>query len=185
MGSLVFDAALLFLVSKPCIERRAEGSSQSLAHWVLATRKFHYKDSSVYTSHILEAIRGIPRVGSPGRDNGCTGQDTSTPKMYILKVKGERNSKKAVQKPPSFLFILFLTNTHKLVMRPSIVASYLLQNLLVVQAAKHQLFTSTYGTPFIYTVEFDDKAHSLKLLASTNVPVGSQWLALSVSVGLI
>ncbi|KAF2670401.1 3-carboxy-cis,cis-mucoante lactonizing enzyme [Microthyrium microscopicum] len=55
----------------------------------------------------------------------------------------------------------------------------LIHSLGLVKAAKHQLFTSTYGTPFIYTVEFDDEANTLKLLANTSVPAASQWLVLS------
>jgi hypothetical protein len=66
-------------------------------------------------------------------------------------------------------------------MRTRIAAYIITQSLIAVQAAKHQLFTSTYGAPFIYTVEFDDKLHTLELLATTRVPAASQWLALSVS----
>ena len=67
-------------------------------------------------------------------------------------------------------------------MRLKSVLSPLIQSLILAKAAKHQLFTSTYGTPFIYTVEFDDETHSLELIANTSVPVASQWLALSVSL---
>jgi hypothetical protein len=70
-------------------------------------------------------------------------------------------------------------------MRINIAAYILARCLITTQAAKHQLFTSTYGAPYIYTVEFDDASHTLKLLASTKVPVASQWLALSVSYGSI
>jgi len=67
------------------------------------------------------------------------------------------------------------------VIRTKIAAYFFAWSLIAVQAAKHQLFTSTYGTPFIYTVEFDDESNTLELLATTSVPAASQWLALSVS----
>jgi carboxy-cis,cis-muconate cyclase len=69
-------------------------------------------------------------------------------------------------------------------MRPNVVSTLLIQSLVLAKAAKHQLFMSTYGTPFIYTVEFDNETHKLELVANISVPAASQWLSLSVRLRL-
>jgi carboxy-cis,cis-muconate cyclase len=53
--------------------------------------------------------------------------------------------------------------------------------LAVSRAAKHELIIGTFGTQYLYTVEFDDEALTLDLLANTSVPAAGSWIALSVS----
>jgi hypothetical protein len=70
-------------------------------------------------------------------------------------------------------------------MRPLTIASLVIHGFRAAQATKHYIFTGTYGTPFIYTVEFNDENSTLKLVANTSVPVASQWLALSVRLKIV
>ncbi|KAI1486408.1 hypothetical protein F5X96DRAFT_238692 [Biscogniauxia mediterranea] len=46
-------------------------------------------------------------------------------------------------------------------------------------AATHELIVGTFGTNFLYTLEFDDEALTLNLAANTSVPASSSWIALS------
>jgi hypothetical protein len=70
-------------------------------------------------------------------------------------------------------------------MRPLTIAFLVINGFRAAQATKHHIFTGTYGTPFIYTVEFNDENSTLKLVANTSVPVASQWLALSVRLKIV
>ncbi|KAH6653218.1 Lactonase, 7-bladed beta-propeller-domain-containing protein [Truncatella angustata] len=48
-----------------------------------------------------------------------------------------------------------------------------------INAATHELIVGTFGTKALYTLEFDDEALTLELVANTSVPVAGSWLALS------
>ncbi|ETS77426.1 hypothetical protein PFICI_11300 [Pestalotiopsis fici W106-1] len=51
--------------------------------------------------------------------------------------------------------------------------------LAFAHALTHQLIIGTLGTKSLYTVEFDDEASTLKLLANTSVPVPGSWITLN------
>ncbi|KAK6085250.1 hypothetical protein SCUP515_01068 [Seiridium cupressi] len=57
----------------------------------------------------------------------------------------------------------------------------LLSLLTVANAATHELIVGTFGTKFLYTLEFDDESLTLDLVANTSVPIAGSWVALSVS----
>lgn len=57
----------------------------------------------------------------------------------------------------------------------------LLSFMGVANAATHELIVGTFGTKVLYTLEFDDTALTLDLVANTSVPVAGSWVALSVS----
>lgn len=63
----------------------------------------------------------------------------------------------------------------------SIAGGALLSLVAVANAATHELIVGTFGTKSLYTVEFDDEALTLDLVANTSVPAAGSWLALSVS----
>lgn len=50
-----------------------------------------------------------------------------------------------------------------------------------VIASIHELIIGSYSTAFLYTVEFDDEALTLTLVANTSVPYASNWIAFNVS----
>lgn len=54
--------------------------------------------------------------------------------------------------------------------------------LSAAHAAVHELIVGTFSTKSLYTVEFDDEASSLRLIANTSVPYAGNWIAFSVSV---
>lgn len=64
----------------------------------------------------------------------------------------------------------------------------LLSLVAVAHAATHELivgtFNPTISTPSLYTLEFDDEALTLNLIANTSVPAAGSWLALSVCTSL-
>ncbi|KAM0811513.1 putative Carboxy-cis,cis-muconate cyclase [Seiridium cardinale] len=57
--------------------------------------------------------------------------------------------------------------------------SALLSLLTVANAATHELIVGTFGTKFLYTLEFDDESLTLDLVANTSVPIAGSWVALS------
>ncbi|KAI0149003.1 carboxy-cis,cis-muconate cyclase [Pestalotiopsis sp. NC0098] len=61
----------------------------------------------------------------------------------------------------------------------SIAGGALLSLVAVANAATHELIVGTFGTKSLYTVEFDDEALTLDLVANTSVPAAGSWLALS------
>lgn len=54
--------------------------------------------------------------------------------------------------------------------------------IVLAEAAKHHLIVGTFSTNFLYTVEYDDAAETLKLVKNTTTNAGSAWIALSVSL---
>lgn len=52
--------------------------------------------------------------------------------------------------------------------------------VLGVDATIHELIVGTFSTKFLYTVEFDDEALTLSLLANTSVPYAGNWIAFNV-----
>ena len=46
-------------------------------------------------------------------------------------------------------------------------------------AWKHHLFTSSFATPHLYTLEFDDEEYSLKNIANITAQSGHPWLSFS------
>lgn len=50
-----------------------------------------------------------------------------------------------------------------------------------VNATIHELIVGTFSTKFLYTVEFDDEALTLNLVANTSVPYAANWIAFNVS----
>lgn len=52
--------------------------------------------------------------------------------------------------------------------------------LLRANAAIHELIVGTFSTLFLYTVEFDDEAMTLSLVANTSVPYAGNWIAFNV-----
>ncbi|KAJ4385605.1 hypothetical protein N0V93_010034 [Gnomoniopsis smithogilvyi] len=58
-------------------------------------------------------------------------------------------------------------------------AATLLGAIGVAHAATHELIVGTFGTPFLYTVEFDDEALTLQQTANTSVPIASSWISLN------
>ncbi|KAI1324541.1 hypothetical protein F5Y16DRAFT_423849 [Xylariaceae sp. FL0255] len=46
-------------------------------------------------------------------------------------------------------------------------------------SALHELLVGTFSTKFIYTVEFDDEASTLRLVGNQSVPYAANWLAFS------
>lgn len=69
-------------------------------------------------------------------------------------------------------------------MFPTLLQSVLLASGFVstTNALNHQLIVGTFGTPFLYTLEFEDAARTLTLAANTSVNVSSSWISLSVSI---
>lgn len=53
---------------------------------------------------------------------------------------------------------------------------------LKVNAAVHELIVGTFSTKFLYTVEFDDEALTLNLLANISVPYAGNWIAFNVGL---
>lgn len=51
---------------------------------------------------------------------------------------------------------------------------------LGAHAAIHELIVGTFSTKFLYTVEFDDEALTLSLLAKIPVPYAGNWIAFNV-----
>ncbi len=47
-------------------------------------------------------------------------------------------------------------------------------------AATHELIVGTFKTKLLYTLEFDDVATTLSLVANTTTPAPNSWIALSV-----
>ncbi|KAL2874937.1 hypothetical protein SGCOL_009916 [Colletotrichum sp. CLE4] len=66
-------------------------------------------------------------------------------------------------------------------MFPSFLQSVLLASGFVsaTHALNHQLIVGTFGTPYLYTLEFEDAARTLTLAANTSVNVSSSWISLS------
>lgn len=56
----------------------------------------------------------------------------------------------------------------------------ILSLVLGVDATIHELIVGTFSTKFLYTVEFDDEALTLSLLANTSVPYAGNWIAFNV-----
>ncbi|CAJ2512503.1 Uu.00g055180.m01.CDS01 [Anthostomella pinea] len=56
----------------------------------------------------------------------------------------------------------------------------------LAHAATHDLIVGTFGTKALYTLEFDDEALTLDLVANTSTTISSSWIALSnaTSIGL-
>lgn len=52
--------------------------------------------------------------------------------------------------------------------------------ILQVHATVHELIVGTFSTKFLYTVEFDDEALTLNLLANISVPYAGNWIAFNV-----
>lgn len=52
--------------------------------------------------------------------------------------------------------------------------------VLEVHATVHELIVGTFSTRFLYTVEFDDEALTLNLLANISVPYAGNWIAFNV-----
>jgi len=50
----------------------------------------------------------------------------------------------------------------------------------VAHAATHELIVGTFQTNALYTLRFDDSAHSLQLVEKVATPFASSWIALSV-----
>ncbi|KAF2471767.1 carboxy-cis,cis-muconate cyclase [Lindgomyces ingoldianus] len=50
---------------------------------------------------------------------------------------------------------------------------------IFVSATTHQLIVGSFGTNFLYTLEFDDEALTLDLIYTTNTSISSSWIALS------
>lgn len=65
-------------------------------------------------------------------------------------------------------------------MHGSLGAAALLSAITAVHAATHEIIVGTFGTPFLYTVVFDDEALTLELVANTTVPIANSWLDLNV-----
>lgn len=51
-------------------------------------------------------------------------------------------------------------------------------------ATIHELIVGTFSTKFLYTVEFDDEALTLSLLANMSVPYAGNWIAFNVGLTL-
>ncbi|KAF3058312.1 Carboxy-cis,cis-muconate cyclase [Daldinia childiae] len=51
--------------------------------------------------------------------------------------------------------------------------------IALAEAAKHHLIVGTFSTNFLYTVEYDDAAETLKLVKNTTTNAGSAWITLS------
>lgn len=60
-------------------------------------------------------------------------------------------------------------------------AASLLGAIGIANAATHELIVGTFGTPFLYTIEFNDETLTLQQTANTSVPIASSWLSLNVS----
>jgi carboxy-cis,cis-muconate cyclase len=52
--------------------------------------------------------------------------------------------------------------------------------ILGAHAAIHELIIGTFSTKSLYTVEFDDEALTLNLIANTSVPYAGNWIAFNV-----
>ena len=65
-------------------------------------------------------------------------------------------------------------------MRLSLSSLAVLGLLTAVKADLHQLIVGTFGTDFLYTLEFDDAALTLELIGNTSTNAASSWIALSV-----
>lgn len=64
-------------------------------------------------------------------------------------------------------------------MQQFLASAALLSLVAIASAAKHELIIGTFGTAYLYTVEFDDEALTLDLVANTSTPISSSWIALS------
>jgi carboxy-cis,cis-muconate cyclase len=64
-------------------------------------------------------------------------------------------------------------------MRQFLAPAALLSLIAIASAAKHELIVGTFGSAYLYTVEFDDEALTLDLVANTSTPGSSSWIALS------
>lgn len=62
-----------------------------------------------------------------------------------------------------------------------IAAASLLGAIGIANAATHELLVGTFGTPFLYTIEFNDETLTLEQTANTSVAIASSWLSLNVS----
>lgn len=51
---------------------------------------------------------------------------------------------------------------------------------IVVVADVHQLIVGTFGTEYLYTLQFDDEALTLDLIGNLSTNAASSWIALSV-----
>lgn len=67
-------------------------------------------------------------------------------------------------------------------MHNCIAAASLLGAIGVANAATHELIVGTFGTPFLYTIEFNDETLTLEQTANTSVSIASSWLSLNVSI---
>lgn len=56
----------------------------------------------------------------------------------------------------------------------------LLSIISVASAATHEIIVGTFGTKALYTLEFDDEALTLDLVANTTVPVANSWISFNV-----
>jgi carboxy-cis,cis-muconate cyclase len=65
-------------------------------------------------------------------------------------------------------------------MRLSLSSLAVLGLLHTVKADLHQLIVGTFGTDFLYTLEFDNTALTLELVGNTSTSAASSWIALSV-----
>lgn len=54
--------------------------------------------------------------------------------------------------------------------------------VLGVNATIHELIVGTFSTKFLYTVQFDDEALTLSLLANISVPYAGNWIAFNVGL---
>lgn len=70
-------------------------------------------------------------------------------------------------------------------MRAYIAPLILLSLAKAVKGDLHQLIVGTFSTENLYTVEFDDEALTLNLIANTSTDAASSWIALSVSNGIL
>ena len=66
-------------------------------------------------------------------------------------------------------------------MPPSILSLLFLSLLAAVKADLHHLIVGTFGTEYLYTLEFDDSALTLELIGNYSANAASSWIALSVS----
>lgn len=66
-------------------------------------------------------------------------------------------------------------------MHTYIAAASLLGAIGVANAATHELIVGTFGTTFIYTIEFNDETLTLEQTANTSVSIASSWISLNVS----
>jgi len=65
-------------------------------------------------------------------------------------------------------------------MRLSFSSLAVLGLLNAVTADLHQLIVGTFGTDFLYTLEFDDATLALEMIGNTSTDAANSWIALSV-----